>query len=59
MDSTLHMHVASLKLQDEIRRASTTRLAKQAKLASRVAGAPRGHWVTLGRVFFPRSLRRA
>ena len=62
MDSSLHMHLASLKVQDDIRRASTTRLAKQAKLASRpaatVAGAPRGHWVTLRRVFRP-SLRRA
>ena len=26
MDSSLHMHVASLKIQDEIRRASTARL---------------------------------
>jgi hypothetical protein len=61
MDSSLHMHVASLKIQDEIRRASTARLAKQAKQASRsatVAGAPRRHRVTLGRVI-PQSLRRA
>ena len=62
MDSSLHMHVASLKIQDEIRRASTARLAKQAKLTSRpvatAAGAPRGHWVTLRRVM-PQSLRRA
>ena len=27
MDSSLHMHVASLKIQDEISRASTARLA--------------------------------
>jgi hypothetical protein len=62
MDSSLHMHVASLKIQDEIRRASTARLAKQAKQASRpvatAAGAPHGHWVTLRRVM-PQSLRRA
>jgi hypothetical protein len=37
MDSSLHMHLASLMIQDEIRRASTARLAKQAKQASRPA----------------------
>jgi hypothetical protein len=65
MDSSLHMHVASLKIQDEIRRTSTARLAKQAKQARQAsrpvataAGAPRGHWVTLRRVM-PQSLRRA
>jgi hypothetical protein len=62
MESSLHMHVASLKIQDEICRASTARLAKQAKLASRpratVAGAPRGTGSRPRRVF-PRSLRRA
>ena len=62
MDSSLRMHVASLKIQDEIRRASTARLAKQAKQGSRpmatAAGEPRGHWVTLRRVM-PQSLRRA
>jgi sugar/nucleoside kinase (ribokinase family) len=62
MDSSLHMHVASLKIQDEIRRASTARLAKQAKQASQpvamVAGAPRARWVTLRRVL-PQSSRRA
>jgi hypothetical protein len=62
MDSSLHMHVASLKIQDEIHRASTARLAKQAKQASRpvvrAAGGPRGRWVTLRRVM-PQSLRRA
>ncbi len=62
MDSSLHMHVASLKIQDEIRRASTARLAKQAKQASRpvatAAGATRGQWVTLRRLI-PQSLRRA
>jgi VIT1/CCC1 family predicted Fe2+/Mn2+ transporter len=30
MDSSLHMHIASLKIQDDIRRASSARLAKQA-----------------------------
>ena len=60
MDSSLHTHVASLKIQDEIGRAATARLAKQAKQGSRpaAAGAPRGHWVTLRRVM-PQSLRRA
>jgi hypothetical protein len=59
MDSSLHMHVASLKIQDEIRRASIARLAKQASQpVATVAGAPRGHWVTLRRVI-PQSLRRA
>jgi hypothetical protein len=61
MDSSLQMHVASLKIQDQIRRASTTRLANQTKLASRplaTTAAPRGHWVTLHRVF-SQSLRRA
>jgi hypothetical protein len=60
MDSSLHMHVASLKVQDEIRRASTARLVKQAEQASRAeaktTAAPRGHWVALRRVFRP-SLR--
>ena len=62
MDSSLHMHVAPLKIQDDIRRASTSRLAKQAKQGSRpvatAAGAPRWHRVTLRRVM-PQSLRRA
>ena len=53
MDSSLHMHVASLKVQDDIRRASATRLAKQIKPASRPVA-----WVTLSRVF-PQALRRA
>ena len=59
MDSSLHMHVASLKIQDEIRRASTARLAKQAaRPVATAAAAPRGHWFTLRRVM-PQSLRRA
>ena len=62
MNSGLHMHVASLQIEDNIRYAAQARLAKQAKQASRpvatTAGAPRGHWVTLRRVM-PQSLRRA
>ena len=62
MDSSLHMHVASLKLQDDIRYADQARLAKQAKQASRrvatAAGAPRGRWVALRRMIVP-SVRRA
>ena len=62
MDSNLHMHVASLKLQDDIRDAAQARLAKQAKRASRpvatTAGAPRGRWVALRRMIVP-SVRRA
>ena len=54
MDSSLHMHVASLKIQEEIRRASSARLAKQAKQASRAdaksTGALQGHWVALRRM---------
>ena len=62
MNSSLHTQVASLQIQDEIRRASTARLAKQAEEASRpvaaAAGVPRGYWVRLRRVM-PPSLRRA
>jgi hypothetical protein len=57
MDSSLHMHVASLKIQDEIRRGATARLAKQAQQESRAAAKTTG-WVTLRRLFVP-SLRRA
>jgi hypothetical protein len=59
MDSSLHMHVASLKIQDEIRRGATARLAKQAERESKAnaAGTSREHWVSLRRVFTP-SLRR-
>ena len=53
MGPSLHMQVASLKIQDDIRRASTARLAKQAEEASRpiatATGAHRGHWFTLRR----------
>ena len=62
MDSILHMHVASLKIQDEIRRGDSARLVKQAEQASRAvaqaSAQPSGHWVTLRRLFTP-SLRRA
>lgn len=62
MSSSLHMQVASLRTQDEIRRASAVRLANQAKQASRpvspAAGAPRAHRVTLRRVMLL-SRRRA
>jgi hypothetical protein len=60
MDSSLHMHVASLKIQDGIRRASTARLAKQAEQAPRAVatstGARHGHWVE--RRVIPQPLRR-
>jgi hypothetical protein len=52
MDSSLHMHVASLKIQDDIHRADHARLVKQASVQ------PRGHRVMLRRLFTP-SLRRA
>ena len=60
MDSSLHMHVASLKVQDDIRRGDHARLVKQAQQASRAdakaTAAPRRHRVALRRVFHP-SLR--
>ena len=34
MSSDLHMHVASLQIQDRMRAASTARLAKEAKRAA-------------------------
>jgi hypothetical protein len=62
MYSGLHMHVASIQLQDDIRYAAQARLAKQAKQASgpvaTTAGAPRGRWVALRRMLVP-SVRRA
>ena len=60
MDSSLHMQVASLRIQDDIRRASSARLAQQARQASRAAatGERQGRWVALHRAL-PRSLRRA
>ena len=58
MDASLHMHVASLKVQDEVRRASSARLAEQARQASRAAatGERRGRRIAW---HLPRSLRRA
>jgi hypothetical protein len=51
MDSSLHMHVASLKIQDEISRASAERRARQAKQEARAGAvatfAPRGRWARL------------
>jgi hypothetical protein len=51
MGSNLHMHVASLKVQDEINRASAERRAKQAEQATRAGAvttvAPRRRWARL------------
>jgi hypothetical protein len=59
MNSSLHTHVASLKIEDDIRYAAQARLAKQAsRHAVATAGAPRGRWVALRRVIVP-SVRRA
>jgi hypothetical protein len=61
MDSNLHMHVASLQIQDQIRAASTARLAKQAKQAkqaSRGTVTSRAPRIALRRLFHP-TLRRA
>jgi hypothetical protein len=45
MDSNLHMHVASLRIQDEMVRTSAERRAKQAKQTDTVATiAPRRRW---------------
>ena len=55
MNSSLHMQVASLQIEDRIRQASTARLAKQ---ASRPAAETHGHGVAWRRVF-AHSLRRA
>ncbi len=61
MDSGLHMLIASLKIQDEILRASTARLAAEAKQAPRSVAtttvAPRRHRVAPRRLV-PQSLRR-
>ena len=60
MDSSLHMHVASLRIQDQVRQGSSARLAEQARQASRAdtTGERRGHLIALHRAI-PRSLRRA
>ena len=51
MDSGLHMHVAPLMIQDEIRRACIARLAKQTSRAeARSTGTLRGHWIALRRM---------
>ena len=57
MDSNLHLHVASLQIDDQIRRASTARLANEAKQASQPV-ATRVHGVRWRRVF-AHSPRRA
>ena len=59
MSSSLHTHVASLRIQDDIRYAAQARLAKQAsRPVATTAGAPRGRWDALRRVLVP-SVRRA
>jgi hypothetical protein len=51
MDSNLHMHVASLQIQDEIIRASVECRAKAAKRTARASVvapvAPRSRWARL------------
>jgi hypothetical protein len=51
MDSNLHMHVASLQIQDEIIRASVERRAAAAKRAGQAnvvaPVAPRSRWARL------------
>jgi hypothetical protein len=59
MNSSLHTHVASLKIEDDIRYAAQARFAKQAsRHAAATAGAPRERWVALRRMIVP-SVRRA
>ena len=57
MDSNLHMHVASQQIQDQIRAASTARLAKQAKQVSRASVRPRAPRFAMRGLFHP-TLRR-
>ena len=57
MDSNLHMHVASLQVQDRIRAASAARLAREAKRASRAAPPARSPRFATHRRFLP-TLRR-
>ena len=57
MDSNLHMHVASLQIQDRVRTASTARLAAQAKQATRAAAPRRSPRFAAHRLFHP-TLRR-
>jgi hypothetical protein len=50
MDSSLHMHVASLKVQDDIRRGAAARRAAQAAKTSAKASRPRHQrWVAARR----------
>ena len=60
MNSGLHTHVAQLRIQDEISRASSARLAQQARQASRAdaTGERQGRWIAFHRAL-PQSLRRA
>lgn len=59
MNSDLHMHLAGIMIQDEIRRGASARLANEAKKAARAEAKatrePRRHWVVLRR--FRPSLR--
>jgi hypothetical protein len=57
MHTDLHMHVASLQVQDQIRAASAARLAREAKRASRVAAPSRSPRFATHRRFLP-TLRR-
>ena len=57
MYSSLHTHIASLQVQDQIRAASAERLAREAKRASRVAAPPRSPRFATHRRFLP-TLRR-
>ena len=50
MSSDLHMHVASLQVQDRMRAASTARLTKQASPAT---ATPTVSLVVLRRLFHP------
>ena len=58
MNSSLHMQVASLQIEDRIRQASTARLANEAEQASRPAATTGGHGVRWRRLF-AHSPRRA
>jgi hypothetical protein len=57
MDSNLHMHIASLQIQDQIRAASAARLATEAKQARRAAAPRRSPRFAAHRLFHP-TLRR-
>ena len=53
MDSNLHMHVASLQVQDRICAASSARLATQAKQTTRAAAPRRSPRFAAHRRFLP------